>query len=89
MRIARISCLALLLLVAACVAPFQSQPIATPASVSPSSAANRAPDALYIRQAGNGSPGSARITFPERASVGAAQGPAGSFIGALFFPPSR
>ena len=56
MRIARISGLALLLLVAACVAPSQSQPIANPASASPSPAANRAADALYVRQAGNGSP---------------------------------
>ena len=56
MRIARITCLALLVLVAACVAPARSQPIADPASASPSSAADRAPDALYVRQAGNGSP---------------------------------
>ena len=56
MRIARISGLALLLLVAACVAPSRSLPIADPASASPSPAANRAPDALYVRQAGNGSP---------------------------------
>ena len=56
MRIARITCLALLLLVAACVAPARSQPIADPTSPTPSSADNRAPDALYVRQSGNGSP---------------------------------
>ena len=56
MRIVRIACLAVLLLVAACVAPSQSQPIADPTSASPSPATNRAPDALYVRQAGNGSP---------------------------------
>ena len=56
MRIVRIGCLAVLLLVAACVAPTRSQPIADPTSASPSPATNRAPDGLYVRQAGNGSP---------------------------------
>ncbi len=56
MRIVRVVGLGLLLLVGACVAPTASQQSASSAGASPTPAANRAPDALYVRQAGNGSP---------------------------------